>query len=162
MENDIDAVGTVNNEKINYMDENSTVYTQITKKCKDLGISVSELCRQAKVDRGFLHKLKCGETIAVTNIKLLISSLEAIEQSIYLENMDKKIRNELNIKKVSEMKNPTILMNDKDLKNFITEVETKVNNFTTGSIPTYNGMPIIARDFIELGNLIIYDNYGRK
>lgn len=64
---------------IDFMDVEKTVFEQITAKCKLLGISVSELCRRANVDRGYIHKLKVGETIAVKNIKLLIKAANEIE-----------------------------------------------------------------------------------
>lgn len=72
--------------------------------------------------------------------------------------MDEKLRHQLKIKKVREMKNPTILMNETDFKTFKKEVEAKVNNFKAGDKPTYEGIPIKTKYFIEQGNIIIYDD----
>ncbi len=72
--------------------------------------------------------------------------------------MDEKLRHQLKIKKVREMKNPTILMNKTDFETFKKEVEAKVNNFKVGENPTYEGVPIKTKDFIEQGNIIIYDD----
>ena len=72
--------------------------------------------------------------------------------------MDEKLRHQLKIKKVREMKNPTILMNKTDFQTFKKEVEAKVNNLKVGANPTYEGIPIKTNDFIEQGNIIIYDD----
>lgn len=72
--------------------------------------------------------------------------------------MEKQIEHQLKIKKVREMKNPTILMNDKDFESFKKEVESKVNNLKIGDNTTYGGFPIIVRDHFEQGRLLIYDN----
>lgn len=36
--------------------------------------------------------------------------------------------------------------------------ESKVNNFKVGDNPTYESIPIKTKDFIEQGNIIIYDD----
>ena len=76
--------------------------------------------------------------------------------------MEEQIIHQLKIKKVREMKNPTILMNTKDLETFVKQVETKVNNFKVGSNPTYAGLPIKTNKIIRRGELIIYDDYPDK
>ncbi len=72
--------------------------------------------------------------------------------------MDEKLRHQLKTKKVREMKSPTILMNKTDFQTFKKEVEAKVNNLKVGANPTYEGIPIKTKDFIEQGNIIIYDD----
>lgn len=76
--------------------------------------------------------------------------------------MEKEIEHQLRIKKVREMKNPTILMSEKDLETFIRELESKVNNFRAGENLTYRGMPIVTGKHIEQGTLIIYDDIVDK
>ena len=49
-----------------------------------------------------------------------------------MENTDEKLQHQLKMQKVREMKNPTILMNTKDLETFIKQVEAQVNNFKVG------------------------------
>ncbi len=56
------------------------------------------------------------------------------------------------------MKNPTILMNPKDLEAFVEQVEAQVHNLKVGKNPMYQGIPISANEYIEEGNLIIYDD----
>ena len=53
-------------------------------------------------------------------------------------------------------------MNDKDLQNFSKEVETKVVNFKASENPTYKGIPIIAKGFVESGIVIIYDDFDHQ
>lgn len=72
--------------------------------------------------------------------------------------MDEKLRHQLRTKKVRDMKNPIILMNETDFENLKREVEAKVYNFKVGDAPTYEGVPIKAKSFIERGNIIIYDD----
>ena len=72
--------------------------------------------------------------------------------------MDDKIKHQLRIQKIREMKNPTILMNTTDFENFKKEVESKVTNLKVGSNPTYEGFPIKTSDIIEKGNLVVYDD----
>ena len=72
-------------------------------------------------------------------------------------NMEEAIRNGIRESAVGKMKNPTILMNDKDLETFIKQVENQVNNFKVGKYPKYEGIPIISRKQIEQGKFIIYD-----
>jgi hypothetical protein len=79
-----------------------------------------------------------------------------------MENTDGKLKHQLKIQKVSKMKNPTILINTKDLETFIKQVEAPVNNFKVGTLLTYEGIPIIAREHIEKGNIIIYDDFMRN
>jgi pyridoxine/pyridoxamine 5'-phosphate oxidase len=64
--------------------------------------------------------------------------------------------------KQREMKNPTILMNNKDLEALIKQVESQVDNFKVGTPPTYGGFPIIAREYVEKGNIIIYDDVAKR
>lgn len=72
--------------------------------------------------------------------------------------MDEQIKQQLRQQKIREMKNPTILMNDVDFENFKKEVESKVVNFKVGANPTYEGIPIKVNEFIEKGNIIVYDD----
>ncbi len=71
--------------------------------------------------------------------------------------MEETIRNSIKIARVKEMKNPTIVMNDKDLETFIKQVESKVTNFNIGYPPTYEGIQIIGLKHIEKGKFIVYD-----
>jgi len=71
--------------------------------------------------------------------------------------MEANIKHQLKVKKVREMKNPTILMNEKDFENFKKEVESKINDFKVGDNPSYEGVPILTACHIEQGNILIYD-----
>ena len=71
--------------------------------------------------------------------------------------MEETIRNSIKIARVKEMKNPTIVMNDKDLETFIKKAESEVNNLIIGDNPTYEGIPIIGLKHIEKGKFIVYD-----
>lgn len=76
--------------------------------------------------------------------------------------MDKQLQHQLKIKRVLEMKNPIIIMNDKDLETFTKQVESNVTNFKVGKNPTYQGIPIIAKEHIEKGEIIIYDDFNNQ
>jgi len=71
--------------------------------------------------------------------------------------MDEKIRHELKIKKIREMKNPTILMNETDFEGFKKDIETKTT-IVVGNNPTYQGVPIKTSQIIEKGNIVVYDD----
>lgn len=64
--------------------------------------------------------------------------------------MDDKIKNQLRIDRIRNMKNPTIVMNDIDFG--LLKIESKYN------CPTYLGLPIMSHNYIEKGILIIYDD----
>jgi hypothetical protein len=57
------------------------------------------------------------------------------------------------------MQEPTILMNETDLKNWIAEIEEKVFNFKTGTDLKYCGIPIETRPEIPAGLWYIYDAF---
>ena len=75
--------------------------------------------------------------------------------------MEDAIRNAIREKSVKEMRNPTILMNNKDLKTFIKQVEIQVCNFKVGKHPRYEGIPIVGGIHIEQGKFIIYDELNK-
>lgn len=72
--------------------------------------------------------------------------------------MDEAIRHQLKVKKVREMKNPVIAMNDMDLHDLIEEVKSKVQGFEPTTNPTYEGIPIKESKAIERGTIIVYDD----
>jgi predicted transcriptional regulator len=71
--------------KLDYLNPESTVYTEMKKKCAELGISISELCRQSNVNRAYIENLKT-DTKTIKQIKKLIATLVKIEQNINLDN----------------------------------------------------------------------------
>jgi hypothetical protein len=71
--------------------------------------------------------------------------------------MHDKLRQELAKKKIREMKDPTILMNETDFEVFKKEIELKTT-VIVGDNPTYEGVPIKTNQLIEKGNVIIYDD----
>ena len=75
--------------------------------------------------------------------------------------MDEKLRQELAKKKIREMKNPTILMNETDFEVFKKEVESKTT-VVVGNNPTYQGVPIKTSQTIEKGNLIVCDDVSHN
>ena len=64
--------------------------------------------------------------------------------------MNEKLSRKIKASKVKEMKSPTILMNSQDLKFFVDKGEV------IGS--TLNDMPIISREYVEPGQIIIFDD----
>lgn len=75
--------------------------------------------------------------------------------------MDEKLRQELAKKKIREMKNPTILMNENYFDVFKKEIESKIT-VVVGNNPTYQGVPIKTSQTIEKGNIIIYDDVSHN
>tara|TARA_R110000851_G_scaffold203920_1_gene355823 strand:- start:267 stop:560 length:294 start_codon:yes stop_codon:yes gene_type:complete len=71
--------------------------------------------------------------------------------------MEDAIINAIREKAVKKMINPTILMNNKDLKTFMKQIEIQVRNFKVGKHPRYEGIPIIGGIHIKQGKFIIYD-----
>ena len=59
------------------------------------------------------------------------------------------------------MKNPTILMNEKDFEDFKKEIESKTT-IIVGSNLTYEGVPIKTSQVIEKGNIIVYDDVSHN
>lgn len=68
--------------------------------------------------------------------------------------MDEKLRQELRVKKIREMKSPIILMNETDFEIFKKKVESK----TTIVADTYEGVLIKTNNIIQRGNVVIYDD----
>jgi hypothetical protein len=75
--------------------------------------------------------------------------------------MDEKLRQELRTKKIREMKNPTILMNENDFEVFKNEIESKTT-VVVGNNPTYQGVPIKTSQIIEKGNIVVYDDVSHN
>jgi hypothetical protein len=71
--------------------------------------------------------------------------------------MEEILRFQLKINKARELQNPIIIMNDKDLQDFIGLTETKVRNFKAGEAPTYEGIPMKGTATMERGNIAICD-----
>ena len=75
--------------------------------------------------------------------------------------MDDKLRQELRVKKIREMKNPTILINENDFEVFKKEIESKTT-VAVGDNPTYEGVPIKINNIIQSGNIVIYDDFSHN
>ena len=71
--------------------------------------------------------------------------------------MDEKLRKELRAKKIREMQNHIILMNENDFENFKKEIVSK-STIKVSNNPTYEGVPIKTSQLIERGNVIVYDD----
>ena len=71
--------------------------------------------------------------------------------------MDDKLRQELRTKEISEMKNPTILMNENDFEVFKKEIESKTT-VVVGDNPTYEDVPIKTSNIIQSGDIVVYDD----
>jgi len=75
--------------------------------------------------------------------------------------MDEKLRQELRLKKIREMKNPTILMNETDFEVFKKEIESKTT-IVVGENPTYECVPIKTNNIIQRGNIIVSDDFSHN
>lgn len=75
--------------------------------------------------------------------------------------MDEKLRHQLKIKKVRDMKNPTILMYEKDFEALKKEIESKTT-IIVGKNPTYEGVPIKTNNIIQRGNVVVYDDVSHN
>ena len=71
--------------------------------------------------------------------------------------MDDKLRQELRVKRIREMKSPIILMNENDFEVFKKEIESKTT-VVVGDNPTYECVPIKINNIIQSGNIVIYDD----
>ena len=80
---------------------------------------------------------------------------------LFISIMDEKLRQELRAKKIREMKNPTILMNENDFKFFKKEIESKTT-VVVGDNPTYEGVPIKTNNIIQSGNIVVYDDVSHN
>lgn len=76
--------------------------------------------------------------------------------------MDEKLRHELKIKKIREMKRPTILMNDNDFEDLKNEIESKTTIVFDADNPTYEGVPIKTNNIIQSGNIVVYDDVSHN
>jgi len=72
--------------------------------------------------------------------------------------MDKAIRNALAIEAVRLFKEPVIVMNDYDYKEFIKHLESTITNFKEGDNPKYMGVPIQINKYMERGKMYVYDD----
>jgi hypothetical protein len=80
---------------------------------------------------------------------------------LFILIMDEKLRQELTKKKIREMKNPTILMNENDFNVLKKDVESKTT-VVVGNNPTYQGVPIKTSQTIEIGNIVVYDDVSHN
>ena len=80
---------------------------------------------------------------------------------LFISIMDEKLRQELAKKKIREMKNPTILMNENDFEVFKKEIESKTT-IVVGNNPTYEGVPIKTNNIIQSGNIVVYDDVSHN
>lgn len=69
-----------------------------------------------------------------------------------------KITEQLRIKKVGEMKKPTIIMNPDDFNTLKTELESTITGFELSDILSYSGVPIKTNNIVETGNVVVYDD----
>lgn len=78
-------------------------------------------------------------------------------------SIKEKLEYQIKLKKISEMENPTILMNSSDFKLLKIEVESMIENFEIKQNPVYRNIPIKVSDFlVEKGNIIVYDDIISK
>jgi hypothetical protein len=71
--------------------------------------------------------------------------------------IDEQIRRKLQIEKIRKFKNPAILINTDDFNFFKSELEKDIVNYKVGKTPKYMDIPIIVKDHIQRGSVIIYD-----
>lgn len=74
--------------------------------------------------------------------------------------MDEEIRKKLSIEKIRNMKKPTILMNKDDFDDLKKEIDPQAA-VVVGTNTTYTtdkGVPIKTSQFIDKGNIIVYDD----
>lgn len=57
-------------------------YKYIEDKCRDLNISISQLCRTANVDRQFMSHFKVKEPKTIQSLKSILSALRELEQDV--------------------------------------------------------------------------------
>lgn len=74
--------------------------------------------------------------------------------------MEEFIDEQLKVAKIAEMKEPTILMNDKDLDLLETKLKNQVNNFKIAKNPKYRGVPIKTDKYLQRSIIIVYDNFN--
>lgn len=75
--------------------------------------------------------------------------------------MEKFIDEQIKIARIQEMKEPTILMNDKDLEFLESKLKSQVNNFKVSENPKYRGIPIETHKHLQMGRIIVYDNFNK-
>ena len=82
--------------------------------------------------------------VTISQLKSKVTGAQSVQVGNKI--MDEKTKHQLKIERVRKMKNPTVLMNSKDLEPFTKQLET------------YEGIPIVIDEYIEEGNMIIYDD----
>lgn len=73
--------------------------------------------------------------------------------------MEEFIDEQIKIARIQEMKEPNILMNDKDLEFLESKLKNQVNNFKIADNPKYRGLPIKTHKHLQMGRIIVYDNF---
>lgn len=68
---------------------------------------------------------------------------------------------ELKKDRIAKMKNPTILLNQKDFEELKTKLESTIHCYTLADNPTYSGIPVKTSYFTDKGSVIIYDDISR-
>jgi len=64
----------------------SNVYEEILVQCKKHGISVSELCRKAKIRRQLLNDWKSNDPKSIVVLKAITSAFQKMDKAIEKEN----------------------------------------------------------------------------
>ena len=71
--------------------------------------------------------------------------------------MEEKLKQALRQKKIREMKDPEILINESDFKALEEIAKKDVANFHAGPFLKYNGVQIRASKLVEVGTIVIFD-----
>ena len=74
-----------------------------------------------------------------------------------MKELDEKLLHNARIAKIRSFKNPAILMNADDLNDFKDYIKNEVLGIDKSGIVKYMGIPIQARDYIERGTVVVYD-----
>ncbi len=67
---------------IDFTNDELTVHEQIKKKLDELGISESELCRKAGIDRQVMFRLSQKDSKPICHIRKLVITINEIEKEI--------------------------------------------------------------------------------
>ena len=63
----------------------------------------------------------------------------------------------LKVDHVAEMKDPIIIINEKDYEKLVLEVEGNMIGLMVGDSPSYNGISIVETSVMKEGEMVVYD-----
>jgi len=82
-------------------------------------------------------------------------------EKVITKDVDDKIMEAIKRAKISEMKEPEIIMHPDNLETLKKQCEAKIKNFQRSKVDVFAGIPIKTNELIERYNFYVVDAYNK-